>query len=299
MAQKPRRARSRNRARMSAPKQCCAEIPEATTGLRFYNPDSGRWLNRDPIGERGGLNLYAYVDNRTITQIDRLGLAPIRVSDAIVSGSMRINAIDKTFPSTDTYEFRTRWSPPVLRWKATGHLRIVGSNSDSTVRVSPTGSSRRRADSRIAVYRCIHGKFEWDYRRVTIYRPVRFTREEAIPRITARLLDHRFAWTLWDQFGDPLPNFPVRETVTEVMNHDWIDIDDQGSGSGPTRPDGTITDTYYASATSRDAVRTFHQRFRFGRNWYSQLGTTTWRFPTDESANLNLDPLPQLVLHIF
>lgn len=28
---------------------------------RAYDPDLGRWLSRDPIGESGGLNLYAYV----------------------------------------------------------------------------------------------------------------------------------------------------------------------------------------------------------------------------------------------
>lgn len=33
------------------------------------------WLNRDPIGERGGLNLYAFVGNSTVSQVDVLGLA--------------------------------------------------------------------------------------------------------------------------------------------------------------------------------------------------------------------------------
>lgn len=28
---------------------------------RFYCPDLGRWLNRDPIGENGGLNLMSFV----------------------------------------------------------------------------------------------------------------------------------------------------------------------------------------------------------------------------------------------
>ena len=28
------------------------------------------WPNRDPIGERGGLNLYAFVDNTPINQVD-------------------------------------------------------------------------------------------------------------------------------------------------------------------------------------------------------------------------------------
>src|ERR1051326_5738468 len=43
-------------------------------GNRFLNPSSGRWLNRDPIGEQGGLALYCVVDNEPIISIDFLGL---------------------------------------------------------------------------------------------------------------------------------------------------------------------------------------------------------------------------------
>src|SRR5262249_40648188 len=35
---------------------------------------TGRWINRDPIREAGGLNLYAYVDSNPINSIDVDGL---------------------------------------------------------------------------------------------------------------------------------------------------------------------------------------------------------------------------------
>jgi len=43
-------------------------------GFRFYMPGLGRWLNRDPIEEAGGLNLYGFVGNDPINEGDLLGL---------------------------------------------------------------------------------------------------------------------------------------------------------------------------------------------------------------------------------
>ncbi len=43
---------------------------------RAYDPYSGRWLSRDPAGEDGGINLYGYVDQDPINQLDRFGLGP-------------------------------------------------------------------------------------------------------------------------------------------------------------------------------------------------------------------------------
>jgi hypothetical protein len=46
----------------------------ATSGLRFYFPEISRWLSRDPIGERGGVNLYGFVRNHPLGRVDILGL---------------------------------------------------------------------------------------------------------------------------------------------------------------------------------------------------------------------------------
>ncbi len=40
----------------------------------YYHPDEGRWINRDPIGEQGGENLYAMVANSAISNVDPRGL---------------------------------------------------------------------------------------------------------------------------------------------------------------------------------------------------------------------------------
>lgn len=39
----------------------------------FYNPATGRWPSRDPIEERGGVNIYGLVGNSPVIFIDPLG----------------------------------------------------------------------------------------------------------------------------------------------------------------------------------------------------------------------------------
>ena len=41
---------------------------------RPYNPSTGRFLCKDPIGEKGGLNTYCFVGNNPISRYDALGL---------------------------------------------------------------------------------------------------------------------------------------------------------------------------------------------------------------------------------
>jgi RHS repeat-associated protein len=43
-------------------------------GYRWYDPATGRWPSRDPIEERGGMNLYGINNNNAVTFVDYLGL---------------------------------------------------------------------------------------------------------------------------------------------------------------------------------------------------------------------------------
>ncbi len=52
----------------------------------FYDPSLGRWLNRDPIGERGGQNLYQFVHNDPVRHLDDDGLFVIAIPAMLAGG---------------------------------------------------------------------------------------------------------------------------------------------------------------------------------------------------------------------
>ncbi len=43
---------------------------------RWYNPETGRWLSKDPVGISGGLNQYTFCGNNPVNFIDPSGLCP-------------------------------------------------------------------------------------------------------------------------------------------------------------------------------------------------------------------------------
>lgn len=44
------------------------------SGRRYYSPSQGRFLGRDPLQERGGLNLYGFTGNNPVNRWDVLGM---------------------------------------------------------------------------------------------------------------------------------------------------------------------------------------------------------------------------------
>lgn len=65
---------------------------DASTGLyyfraRWYDPVSGRFISKDPVGISGGLNLYVFCSDDPVNFVDPLGLFDLKklVVEAIVA----------------------------------------------------------------------------------------------------------------------------------------------------------------------------------------------------------------------
>ena len=67
-------------------------------GYRYYDPVTGRWPSRDPIGERGGVNLYGFLENRETAWIDYLGMAQIAVGEKVTNRNLKPGGTLVPFP---------------------------------------------------------------------------------------------------------------------------------------------------------------------------------------------------------
>jgi RHS repeat-associated protein len=54
--------------------QAHADFPFLHVGHRYYDPSAGRFLQRDPIGIRGGTNIYTYANVNPLLFVDPDGL---------------------------------------------------------------------------------------------------------------------------------------------------------------------------------------------------------------------------------
>jgi RHS repeat-associated protein len=79
-------------------------------GYRFYDPLTQRWLNRDPIQERGGINLYGFVYNSPVNSTDsdgRIAAAIVGVCAVAIVGGLYIFAKVLNNSTKRSYNDRT------------------------------------------------------------------------------------------------------------------------------------------------------------------------------------------------
>ncbi len=61
----------------------------------FYDPGTQRWLNRDPIEENGGNDLYSFVEDSPITEVDIGGFC-VACDNQLRAAEDKINSDYKT-----------------------------------------------------------------------------------------------------------------------------------------------------------------------------------------------------------
>jgi RHS repeat-associated protein len=72
-------------------------------GYRYYHPQTGRWINRDPIEEKGGLNLYGFLGNDGVDKWDLLGnvtfvqIGPALLGIATLAAADQLNKCSKSY----------------------------------------------------------------------------------------------------------------------------------------------------------------------------------------------------------
>ncbi len=97
-------------------------------GYRYYSPEMGRWVNRDPIEESGGVNLYGMVGNDAVNRWDYLGLANITAGSAdnidttisdFVNGGISNNWLfESSHPVSKRFESHKALKPIMDSYKA-------------------------------------------------------------------------------------------------------------------------------------------------------------------------------------
>jgi RHS repeat-associated protein len=78
---------------------------------RDYDPKRGRWINRDPIEEAGGVALYGFVVNAPTDLFDVLGRAPgaPHPHDPFDSGRITVTSESGETDERTSYSWRRRW----------------------------------------------------------------------------------------------------------------------------------------------------------------------------------------------
>ena len=110
---------------------------------RFLHPALGRWLSRDPIGYKGGLNFYAYVGNAPINQVDPSGLGAWKVqplSNTYINpngGSLldpNSNGFEVIFmPSQQDYDNEKTYCGQIVLYQIIDHHNYDYSNNPSPI----------------------------------------------------------------------------------------------------------------------------------------------------------------------
>jgi RHS repeat-associated protein len=135
-------------------------------GYRFYDPALHRWLNRDPIEEEGGLNLYGFCGNDGVNCVDSIGhkilIDCTRGSCKVVEGTLSQDVFSYANLPLSDLNLYSRIAES-LRWTSEHYVesgfRIFENERYGTLGFAPGGDERVFSDI----------EKEFNIKRQTIY----------------------------------------------------------------------------------------------------------------------------------
>jgi RHS repeat-associated protein len=132
-------------------------------GKRYYSPSLGTFVNRDPIEEAGGANLYAFVSNNVTNSWDYLGLSEVdgqenkqswlkeiaqKLKDLMIGKSEEKTEEEKPRAERPNLEKeRAETDPGKAATDNTGQANIIGPGSEGAGVSSPDGALTGAAQS--------------------------------------------------------------------------------------------------------------------------------------------------------
>ena len=76
---------------------------------RYYDPQARRFINEDPIGLNGGINLYSYLDDNPISMIDPYGLRGHHIVPEAVWSNLPLSREVKAYLNSETIAAGTHY----------------------------------------------------------------------------------------------------------------------------------------------------------------------------------------------
>jgi hypothetical protein len=98
----------------------------------FYDPGTQRWLNRDPVGESGGLNVYSFVASSPVESVDAFGLTFIRDDWGYKTDPVRFLCNGKPYNPDDQCCQRGKIVSKIPTWQKREYPSYAACVGDST-----------------------------------------------------------------------------------------------------------------------------------------------------------------------